>query len=234
MTPLSRAASCVFALLLLAGCASTKVSDRETYAGAKLPRPDRILVYDFAATPDEVPAQSTLATASAGTTPQTAEDIAEGHKLGAAVAKELIADLQGMGLPAVEAAGQPPPQVNDIVIKGSFVTIEEGSAGKRVLLGFGSGGSDLETVVEGFQMTPEGLRKLGGGKVNSGGSKTPGVAVPLAVMAATANPIGLIVVGGMKAYGEVSGSSTVEGRAKATADEIAAQLKVAAEKQGWI
>ena len=234
MTPLSRAASCMFALLLLAGCASTRVSDRETYAGAKLPRPDRILVYDFAATPDEVPAQSTAAAAAAGTTPQTAEDIAEGRKLGAAVAKELVADLQGMGLPAVEAAGQPAPRVNDIAIKGSFVTIEEGSAGKRVLLGFGSGGSDLETVVEGFRMTPEGLRKLGGGKVNSGGNKTPGVVVPLAVMAATANPIGLIVVGGMKAYGEVSGSSTVEGRAKATADEIAAQLKVAAEKQGWI
>jgi Domain of unknown function (DUF4410) len=235
MTPLSRAASCVFALLLLAGCASTRVSDRESYAGAKLPRPDRILVYDFAATPDEVPAQSALAAAPAvGTTPQTAKDIEEGHKLGAAVAKELVADLQGMGLPAVEAAGQPAPRVGDYAIKGSFVTIEEGSAGKRVLLGFGSGAADLETVVEGFRMTDQGLVKLGGGKVDSGGNKTPGVAVPLAVMAATANPLGLIVVGGMKAYGEVSGSSTIEGRAKATADEIAAQIKVQAEKQGWI
>jgi len=32
----------------------------------------------------------------------------------------------------------------------------------------------------------------------------------------------------------VSGSSTTEGRAKAAADEIAAQIKVTAEKQGWI
>jgi hypothetical protein len=38
----------------------------------------------------------------------------------------------------------------------------------------------------------------------------------------------------MKVHGEASGSSTIEGRAKPTADEIAAQLKVAAEKQGWI
>jgi hypothetical protein len=103
-----------------------------------------------------------------------------------------------------------------------------------LLIGFGSGGSELETIVEGYQMTPQGLRKLGGGQVNSGGNKTPGLIVPLAVTAATANPLGLIVVGGMKAYGEVSGSSGVEGRAKATADEIAAQLKTAAEKQGWI
>ena len=83
-------------------------------------------------------------------------------------------------------------------------------------------------------MTANGLRKLGGGQVNSGGNETPGMVVPLAVAAAAANPIGLVVVGGMKAYGEVSGSSTIEGRAKATADEIAAQLKVAAQKQGWI
>jgi hypothetical protein len=233
MTPLSRAATWLLALLLVAGCASTEVSDRQEYTGAKLARPDRIIVYDFAATPDEVHAQSALAAADA-TTPQTAKDIEEGRKLGAEVARQLVIDLQNMGLPAVQAAGQPPPKVGDIVIKGSFVTIQEGSAGKRVLLGFGSGASDLKTVVEGYQMTAQGLRKLGGGDVAAGGNKTPGMVVPLAVAAATANPLGLLVVGGMKAYGEVSGSSTIEGRAKSTADEIAAQLKVAAQKQGWI
>ena len=43
-----------------------------------------------------------------------------------------------MGLPAVQAAGQAPPQPNDIVIKGNFYGVEQGSTGKRVLLGFGS------------------------------------------------------------------------------------------------
>ena len=178
---------------------------------------------------------SALPAATAGAaTPQTPKDIEEGRKLGAEVARQLVVDLQNMGLPAVQAVGQPPPRVGDIAIKGSFVSVEEGSAGKRVLLGFGSGASDLRTVVEGYQMTAQGLRKLGGGELNSGGNKTPGMVAPLVVAAATANPIGLIVVGGMKAYGEVSGSSTIEGRAKATADAIAAQLKVAAQKEGWI
>jgi Domain of unknown function (DUF4410) len=235
MNSRSRAARWIFILLALSGCASTEVSNRETYAGEKLARPDRMIVYNFAATPEEIPASSTLSSAPAdATTPQTAKDIEEGRKLGAEVARQLVVDLQNMGLPAVQAAGQPPPRVGDIVIKGSFVTIEEGSAGKRVLLGFGSGASDLKTVVEGYQMTAQGLRKLGGGDVAAGGNKTPGMVVPLAVAAATANPLGLLVVGGMKAYGEVSGSSTTEGRAKSTADEIAAQLKVAAQKQGWI
>jgi hypothetical protein len=235
MNSRGRAARWIFILLALSGCASIEVSNRETYAGEKLARPDRMIVYNFAATPEEIPASSTLSSAPPeATTPQTAKDIEEGRKLGTEVARQLVIDLQNMGLPAVQAEGQPPPRVGDIVIKGSFVTIEEGSAGKRVLLGFGSGASDLKTVVEGYQMTAQGLRKLGGGDVAAGGNKTPGMVVPLAVAAATANPLGLLVVGGMKAYGEVSGSSTTEGRAKSTADEIAAQLKVAAQKQGWI
>jgi Domain of unknown function (DUF4410) len=234
MKAFSRAAPWVFALLMLAGCASTKVTEHQAYAGEKA-RPDRIIVYDFAATPDEVAPESAFsATSPDATEPQTAKDIEEGRKLGAEVARQLVVDLQDMGLPAVRAAGQPPPRIGDIVIKGSFLSVEEGSAGKRVLLGFGSGASELEMEVEGYQMTAQGLRKVGGGALNSGGNKTPGMVVPLAVAAATANPLGLIIVGGMKAYGEVSGSSTTEGRAKAAADEIAAQIKVTAEKQGWI
>ena len=39
------------------------------------------------------------------------------------------------------------------------------------------------------------------------------MAVPLVVAAATANPTGLIIGGAVKAYGEESGSATIEGSA---------------------
>ena len=139
-----------------------------------------------------------------------------------------------MGLPAVLASGQPAPRVDDIVIKGYLVSVEEGSAGKRVLIGFGSGNAELKTMVEGFQMTDHGLRQLGSGELDSGGSKTPGMLVPLAVVAATANPIGLVVGGAVKLYGQESGSDTIAGSAKRTADATAKQLQGAFEKQGWI
>ena len=45
---------------------------------------------------------------------------------------------------------------------------------------------------------------------------------------------GLIVSGGMKIYGEASGSSRIEGRAKATAKEIADVLEKRFEQEGWI
>ena len=119
------------------------------------------------------------------------------------------------------------------MIRGYFVSVDEGSAAKRVLIGFGSGAAELRTVVEGYQATPQGLRPLGSRELKAGGSKIPGVLVPVAVVAATGNPVGLIVGGAAHLLGE-TGSETLEGTAKRTAEEIAEELQEPFEKQGWI
>jgi hypothetical protein len=234
MNRFARALAWSTVFIALAGCASTEVAERQRYQGAKLARPDRIIVHDFTSNPAEVPPESPFATRVAGAVPPTAEQRELGRKLGAQVAEELVADLQSMGLPAVRAEGQPAPQIDDIVLRGYFVSIEEGSAGKRVLVGFGSGAAEMRAAVEGYQATASGLRLLGHGEVSSEGGAMPGVAAPLAVLAATANPIGLVVAGTTKLYGEQTGSDTIEGAAKRTADEIAAQLRATAQEQDWI
>jgi len=229
---LVRNATALLALFLLAACASTKISDQDVYDGPQLPRPKHIIVYDFTADPAKIPADSELA-AHAGQA-LTPEQIKESETLGAAVAKQLVAKLSEAGLPAVRAAAVPTPELNDIEIKGYFVTVEEGSAAKRVLVGFGSGDAELTTMVAGYRVTPNGLERLGGADIKSEGGKIPGLVLPAAVLAATANPIGLVVGGTVKAVQEVDGSATVEGSAERTADEIATQLEKAAKKQGWI
>jgi hypothetical protein len=234
MKPLNRAALALFVLVALAGCASTEITERQRYEGAKLARPDRIIVHDFTADPADVPPGSAFAAQMASARTPPPQQVALGRRLGAEVAKELVADLRAMGLPAVAAAGQPAPRPDDIVLRGYFVSVDEGSATQRVLVGFGAGAAELKTAVEAYQMTAQGLRPLARGEIKSGGGELPGMVVPLAVVAATANPIGLIVGGAMKGTGEVTGSDTIEGVAKRTADEIATQLKTAAEEQGWI
>ena len=232
---LTRIGFCVLALAVAAGCASTKVSDRHEYMGGKAPRPHHIWVYDFASTPAEVLAGSALAGQPIEhPTPQTAEQIAAGRKVGAEIATALVEEIFNMGLLAKRASAGTEPEINDLVIRGYLLSVDQGDATKRVAIGFGSGGSELTTAVEGFQVTAQGLRKLGSGTVGSEGSKTPGGAVGVAALIATANPAGLIVGGGMKVYGEYSGSSKIEGRAKATAKEIADQLKPKFQQQGWI
>jgi len=120
------------------------------------------------------------------------------------------------------------------VIRGYFVAVDKGSAGERVLVGFGSGAAELRTVVEGYLMTAQGLRRVGSGQLQAGGSKTPGMLVGVAALAATGNPIGLIVGGASKLRGERKGSETIEGAAQRTAKEIADQLRVKFREQGWI
>jgi hypothetical protein len=228
-------AASLIALALTAGCASTTVSNRQQVATGYLPRPAQIWVYDFAATPADVPPESSLAgEATSNTAPQTAEQIAEGRKLASQISSALIQQIQGMGMPAAHGSAATRPQLNDVVIEGSLLSVQQGSAAERVAIGFSAGASEMKVAVEGFQMTANGLRKLGSGDVGSTGNKTPGSAVGLAVLNATKNPAGFIISTGMKVYGEKSGSNTVEGRAKQIADEIGDAVKKRFQEEGWI
>jgi hypothetical protein len=224
-----------FAVALLASCASTKVTEQTPLVNATIARPNRIWVYNFVASPDDIPADSSIrGEVTAPSTPPTPEELETGRQLGALIAEDLVADIQAMGLSAVQAGPGSSPQVGDGVIRGYLVSVQGGGAVKRFVIGFGYGTSEMDTVVEGYQMTPQGLRSLGSGTLSSSGNKTPGVVVPAAMAIATGNPIGLIVVGGAKVYGEASGRNTLDGRAKATADGIAEQLKIRFRERGWI
>ena len=139
-----------------------------------------------------------------------------------------------MPLPGEHAVPGTTPLIDDIIIRGYLISFDEGSAAKRVAIGFGSGMSELRVAVEGFRMTVHGLQKLGSGTTDASGSKTPGGAVGLAALLATHNPAGLIISTGVKVYGEKSGKSTVEGRAKQTAKEIGDVLKKRFQQEGWI
>lgn len=226
---------CLSALLVVAGCASTEVTSRDQAVAGKLPRPATVWVYDFAASPEDVPAESALAGQhSQHTVPQTDEQIKTGRQLGAEIEAELVKLIRGMGMNAQHAEKGTQPQIDDLVIRGYLVTFNEGNAAKRILIGFGSGASDLKVAVEGFQMTAGGLRKLGSGTTDATGGKMPGADMGAVALIATHNPLGLIVSSGLKIYNEESGKSTVKGRAEQTAKEIADILQKRFQQEGWI
>lgn len=234
MRSLRPMAAFALVLALAAGCASTQTSDREVLVRGKIPRPDHILVYDFGASAADVPDESAFAAHAGSQQVPSDAQLAEARALGAELADALAEEIRELGLPGEHVSRGAAPQLGDLVIRGYFVSIDAGSAAERMVIGFGAGTSELKTVVEGFQMTSEGLRKLGSGSVSSGGSKGPGAALPAAVAIATANPIGLLVTSAVKVGGEVSGRSTIEGRARQTAKEIATQIEPRFREQGWI
>ncbi len=226
----------LLALLVLAGCASSDVTARRSNVGdEQIARPSRIIVHSFAATPGDVPADAAIAGLyDRRKTPQTAEEIELGRQLGDQVARELVEEILEMGFPAELAGAGPPPQVGNLVIKGGFVSIDEGSRVKRMLIGFGAGAAELKTLVEGYQVTATGLRPLGSAEVEAGGGKMPGMIVPVAGGAVAGRAATSAVVSGGLNVAQELGPESLGGAAKRTAEEIAKVLKQAFEKRGWM
>ena len=94
-------------------------------------------------------------------------------------------------------------------------------------------GADVPDALR-LQMTPQGLRRLGSREFDSESGRMPGLFAPVAVMAATGNPIGLIVGGGANVAGEATGKETLEGAAKRTAAEAGKEFRAIFQRQGWI
>jgi hypothetical protein len=163
--------------LIALGCASARVQNVQTDQGGPLPRPGRVIVFDF---------DTGAADVSVGTTPLSAAPNAVGlwvrdeDVLAAAVANSfasrIVADVSALGLTAVRAAEAAPPAVNDLVIWGQFVKIDEGSGIQRFVIGLGFGATELRTQVEVFQVTALGWRAVKQFDTVAQGSRFPGAA----------------------------------------------------------
>ncbi len=226
----------LLSLAVVAGCASSDVSQRRSYvADEKIARPGRVIVHSFAATPGDIPANAAIADYYARRdTPQTAEQIALGRKLGDRVARALVKEILEIGFPAELAGSGPAPRIGDLVIKGVFISIDEGSRVKRMLIGFGAGAAELKTFVEGYQVTAGGLRALGSAEIEAGGGKMPGMLVPVAGGAAAGTAATSVAISGALNVGQEIKPESIEGAAKRTAEEIAEVLREAFKKRGWI
>ena len=222
-------------VMLFAGCATTEIEQRDSRAaGESLPRPERIVVYDINASEFDVPPTSALTGQyKRAKTPPSPEEVQLGRELGRLVAERLVDSLRKMGMTAHRARQGPPPRIGNIVLAGQFVTIDEGDQDLRFTIGFGKGASQLTTHIEGYLVTDQGLRLLGGRQVNDRGGKKPGLAVPAAVSFASRSPAGLVVGSAVNIEKEMN-SETIQAAAKRTADAIAEELERVFRAQGWI
>jgi len=231
MKPFVPVVTCLLCITMLAGCATSELTQRQTYAAQeRFPRPDRIIVYDIRATPNDIPASASITgNYYRRQSPQTAREVQLGRELGAQVARGIVLEISNMGLTAQRAGYGPAPQIGDILLAGQFILIDKGSQKKRVLIGFGKGSGELRTHMEGYIVTPKGNRLLGSREITSKGGKTPGMLLPLVMR----NPAGLILGGAMNIRKE-SGPETIKGAAKRTVKEIAKELRKVFRRQGWI
>jgi hypothetical protein len=226
----------LLAVGVIISCAPTQVKTVSEYSG-KLSRPDRIFVYDFATSPDDVDTSKGIIADLehlVKKAPRTKEEKAVGRHVANALSKALVKEIQNFGLPAERAAGTPSSSGNMLEIEGQFLSIDEGNRTERVIIGFGLGRTDVKTNVQLYDVTAQGRRAVEKFTTDAKSGRKPGMAVFVGAGALAGHAaVSTLVSGGVSAASEKF-SANVEADAKRTAKEIAKRLGQFFIRQGWI
>jgi hypothetical protein len=220
-------------LFFIAACGQTAVRPLGRIQDTNLPPPARILVYDFTMADSVVKEyQGILRQQPAVTNPAERESQIKRHAADAATG-ELVKGLRGLGFAVAPVARGTPVADNDLLIDGKFLAVDQGNPLRRLLIGFGSGASKVETRVELYHGTER--RKLLEFTTRSDSGRMPGAAATV--------PAGAAVQGGVTAGVIASGAigtgyeayrTDVAQMARATAEQSVRYLSEFFAKQGWI
>jgi hypothetical protein len=194
--------------LLLAGCEAATVTPGFPTSGT-LARPDRVLVHDFAVTPDEsgigvgVDSRTSEGTGSAE---QTQDDIRVGKSFATALTDSLVGELRRGGIDAYRASEAAPPGENTASIKGRFLRTSQ--KGENTLVGFDLASGQVRTHIWILQGTELGLGVVAEGDTVTPTNLKPGLGPRL--------------------------GGAVEAGAKQTAAQVAERIVDYYKRRGWI
>ncbi len=231
---------CLLFVLSIAafGCASTQVESTGPQYTGRLPRPEMILVYPFATSPEDVQLDSSPTVAGAWKlegVSESSERREVARSVSDAVADHLVKKIQALGLPAARASDSPEPRDGLLLaVTGHFLSIDQGSRTERVTIGLGAGRSDVVTAVHVSAISPRGRRLVDQFEVDAKSGRKPGAAETLALGAgvgtlATAAVATAATTAGSEAFG-----ADVDADARRTADKISGMLGDFFALHGWI
>jgi hypothetical protein len=120
-------------------------------------RPNHILVHDFAVTPADLPADAPVRARLASGVSVSSEQLAMDRQLSSNMTAQLVMALREIGLPAERALRESMPEVNDVVVQGTFVSMHDTNAVKNLTVGFDFNALEFLTMLEAFQRTPRGV-----------------------------------------------------------------------------
>jgi hypothetical protein len=231
---LAPALAIALSAVCLCACASTVVHPETRMRKFGLPRPQQIIVYDFAVTESEVtegPIKKMLGEASGAS--QTQQERKIGRQVANVLAEELVRGLREFGFSVEQKPRGTPIGSHQLLIDGEFLDIGEGNRLGRLVIGFGMGASRVDTEAH-IYYGPR-RRDLLDFRTHSDSGSLPGAAATMGAGAAVEGGItaGMAVAsaaeGAFKEY-----HSEVERMAAHSADQAVAYLSEFFAEQGWI
>jgi len=194
--------------LLVAGCGATTVSP--TFRATEgLPRPDRVLVYDFAATADDLQIKTGLdpeVFGRGGRDTQTQEEIQVGRAFAKALTDILAQELRSRGIEA--ARGTQTAQPGDATASIRGLLLRKSRSDGSTLAGFGLGDGQVRARIQIFQGAGLQLRLVAEAESATETSLKPGLGARL--------------------------PGAVETDARRTAAQVADKIADYYKRQGWI
>lgn len=227
------AAGLIVVMVLAIGCAAARVENVQATKPPSMPRPSRVVVFDFdTGAADVVVGTSPRRSArnAVGLYVQEPDTLAQAVAEG--LANHLVTALKGAGFNAERAAKAAAPQAGDLVVQGQFVQIDQGSATQRFVIGFGVGATELRTQVQVFQVGAAGWQPVKQFDTVAAGSRFPGAAFFVAGGAAAGTvATSAMITSGVGVVREVR--SSIDADARRTSEQVAAKLAEVSTAQGW-
>jgi len=224
--------------LALALSACTQGSSQIEAAGP-MPRPQLVVVQNFAVAPGEVQLDPGLSGMIDETlrgnsgTPRTAQELQVGRQTADALADKLVVQIRDLGFQAQRGNALPPGVATGLVLSGQFVSIDQGDRVERVAIGLGAGRSDVRVRAQVLDVGPQGRRFAEEIEVDAKSGLTPGMAETMGAGALTGHLlVSAVASTGLHAASESFGTSVVVDADRA-AGGIAKQLATFFAKEGW-
>lgn len=220
-------------ILCIGACGQTGVRTMTRVSDTNIPRPSRILVYNFAVSEAEVKEYQGIMRQQPSIKDPVGREREMGRQVAEALAEDLVEGIRGLGFTVERVERGTVARGNELLIDGQFLTVDEGNPLRRLVIGFGSGASKVETRVQVYQ-GEQGLKLLEF-TTHSDSGKMPGAAPSLGAGAVAQGGVtaGMVVanatVTGVKAY-----SSEVARMAGSSGDQVVRYLSEFFAKQGWI
>ncbi len=221
-------------IMLSFGCAGrARVQNVQPQPASNLPRPARVVVFDFDTGAADVRVQRgprRTATRAVGLYVDKTDVLAQ--MVADTVAERLVEDLRARGFNAERAAKAAPPARTDLVIQGQFVQIDQGSQTQRFVIGLGVGATEVRTQVEMFQVGARGWEPVTQFDTVASGSRFPGAVFFVAGGAAAGTvATSAMITSGVGVVREVIAS--IDRDARRTAEQISGKVSELSTAQRW-
>ena len=221
------------ATLWLAACGQTGVRDIRATQEKNLPKPSRILVYDFAVSERDVFEYQGIMRQQPSIKDPVERERRIAQEVKDALAEEVADGLRKLGFTVERVSRGTTATENELLIDGQFLTVDEGNPLRRLVIGFGSGSSTVESRAQVYQGSN--ARRVLEFTTHSASGKMPGAAPMLGAGAAVQGGVTAgTVVANSAIAGVKTNDSEVARMAAFSGDQVVRYLSEFFAQQGWI